>query len=124
GIGQLQLQGAGEVLDGRDVGKGLSNALLEEPLERITLHGHQIRQRHDFTELCERETPASRETGQSLTPYKCAKAPQPRGRGKRNPETPNGQHSDSLRWLATALSRLHRAHDLRRIRLTLMQVKG
>src|SRR5438105_4502302 len=43
---------------------------------------------------------------------------------KGHPETPNGQHSDSLRWLATASSRLHRAHDLRRIRLTLMQVKG
>ncbi len=102
GVGQLQLQGAGEVLDGGYVGQGLSDTLLQEPLERITLHGHQIRQRHNFTELCERKTLPSRETGQSLTPYEDAKAPQPRGRGKRNPETPNGQHSGRYAGSATA----------------------
>ncbi len=42
GVGQLQLQRSGEVLDGRDVGEGLGDALIEEPLERVTLHSHQI----------------------------------------------------------------------------------
>src|SRR5581483_6746229 len=89
GVGQLQLQGAGEVFDGRDVGEGFGDPLLEEPFERIALHGHQIRQRHDFTELCERETLPSRETGQSLTPSDARRRPSrgEEGKGTRRRQT-------------------------------------
>src|SRR5581483_10610696 len=46
------------------------------------------------------------------------------GKRVKNPETPNGQHSGRYAGSATALSRLLRAHDVRRIRRTLPQVKG
>ena len=44
---ELELQGLREVLDGRDVAEGVRQTLLEEPVERLTLDGDEVRKRED-----------------------------------------------------------------------------
>ena len=68
-VGELELERAGEVLDRRDVGEDLGDALFEEPLERLALHGDEVGQRLDLAELGERESfPATRVRGTDTTP--------------------------------------------------------
>ena len=51
---QLELQGLGEVLDRADVAEGLSETLVQEPLERFALDGDQVGQLECFVEVGER----------------------------------------------------------------------
>ena len=53
---ELQAQLAGEVLDRADVGEGLGEPPIEEPVERVALDGDKVRQRQDLVEVRERET--------------------------------------------------------------------
>ena len=59
GIGRVELeleaQLPGEVLDGADVGEGLRQTPVEEPLEGVPLDGHQVRQRQGLVDVGERK---------------------------------------------------------------------
>ncbi len=61
-IRELELEGAGEVLDRRDVGEDLGDAHLDEVVERQALDGDEIRELQDLGELGEGQTFAGRET--------------------------------------------------------------
>jgi hypothetical protein len=63
-VGQLELQRGGEVLDRRDVGEDLGDALLDEVVEGLALDGDQVRELEDLRETGERESFAGRETRQ------------------------------------------------------------
>ena len=58
GVGRVELeleaQLAGEVLDRADVGEGLGQPLVEEPLERVALNGDQVRERQGLVDVGER----------------------------------------------------------------------
>jgi hypothetical protein len=47
-VGELELEGAGEVLDGGDVGEDLGDPLLDEPLEGLALDGDEVGQLQDL----------------------------------------------------------------------------
>ena len=51
---QLELQRLGEVLDGTDVAEGLGQALVQEPVEGLSLDGDQIRKGQRLVEVRER----------------------------------------------------------------------
>jgi hypothetical protein len=55
-VGELELELAGEVLDGRDVAQDLGDALVEEPLERFPLDGDEIGKLEDLPKLGEGQT--------------------------------------------------------------------
>ena len=52
----FRLQLAGEVLDRADVGEGLGETSVEEPLERIALDRDQVGQGQNLVKICKRET--------------------------------------------------------------------
>ncbi len=64
---QLELQGLGEVLDGGDVGEGLLQPLLEEPLEGFSLDRDEVRKLERFLDVRER-VPIPDASGQRITP--------------------------------------------------------
>ena len=70
---QLELQSLGEVLDGRDVGEGLLQSLLEEPLEGLSLDRHEIGKRERFLDVRER-VPIPDASGQRITPQRVRSA--------------------------------------------------
>ena len=53
---ELQVQGLGEVLDRRDVAERVREALIEEPLEGLSLDGDQVREGKRLVEVRERVT--------------------------------------------------------------------
>ena len=66
---QLELQGLGEVLDGRDVGEGLLQALVEKPLEGFTLDRDEVGKLERFLDVRER-VPIPDASGQRITPQR------------------------------------------------------
>jgi hypothetical protein len=65
---ELELEGLGEVLDRADVGEGVGQTLLEEPLEGITLNGNQIGKLESLIEIAERITIAGDSTCRQRAP--------------------------------------------------------
>ena len=59
-VGELEGEGPGEVLDGRDFLEDLTQAPLQEPAERVVLDGQEVGEREDFGDLRERETVGAR----------------------------------------------------------------
>ena len=53
---ELEAQLPGEVLDGTDVGEGLGQSFVQEPAERVSLDGDEVRQTQDLVEVGERKT--------------------------------------------------------------------
>ena len=66
---QLQAELAGEVLDGTDVAEGFGHPTVEEPFERVSLDGDQVREGQDLVEVGKGKAfPRGGTSGQNLTP--------------------------------------------------------
>jgi hypothetical protein len=69
-IGQFQGQRAGEVLDGTDLFEDLTEALVEEPTERLMLYCEEIGKGENFGDLPEREALSHARRSQEVPPWR------------------------------------------------------